>query len=88
MSAYSVWFVLHWFAYGAGVIVHIILISEELDGKNQNTTMFKVYLCCLLACYLYAFALPCFCAARITSNCAGKSICVGKYSKEKSLALW
>ncbi|KAJ7336691.1 hypothetical protein OS493_011913 [Desmophyllum pertusum] len=70
VSAYSLWFVLHWFTYGAGVVVHIILTSEELLDNNQTLSV-KVYISCLLVCYLYVFALPCFCAARITSSCAG-----------------
>lgn len=30
VSAYSVWFVLHWFTYGAGVVVAVIFFSEEV----------------------------------------------------------
>ena len=75
VSAYSVWFVLHWFTYGAGVLVYIILLSEELEvseGKNQTPALFLFYSGFLLVFLLYLFLLPCVCAARITSHCAGK----------------
>ena len=73
VSAYSVWFVVHWFSYGAGIVVEIILISKEMmTDKNPTPVVYKVYICHLLVCFLYVFILPCFCAARITSKCAGK----------------
>lgn len=70
MSAFSVWFVLHWFIYGATLLVFLVYISEEIFVKVP--TLQLVYLGCILAATLYIFLLPCVCAARITSQCAGK----------------
>ena len=76
VSAYGVWFVLHWFSFGAGMTVNIILISKEMmtDGDSNHTqgTTFKISLCLILVGVLYLFALPCFYAARITSKCNGE----------------
>jgi len=68
VSAYSVWFVLHWFTYGASVIAFVMYISEEIAMKAP--LMELVYLGCVLVCLLYLFLIPCMCAARITSHCA------------------
>ena len=74
VSAYSVWFVVHWFTYGAGVVVAVIYISEESISRAKYHThaIEFVFLGLLLACALYLFVFPCACAAMITSNCAGK----------------
>ena len=72
VSAFKVWFVLHWFTYGAGIVVYFILISEEFSGdKNSVSTAFKVYTCQLFVDFFYVFILPCIYAARITSACTG-----------------
>ncbi|XP_078358420.1 uncharacterized protein LOC144643130 [Oculina patagonica] len=73
VSAYSVWFVLHWFTYGAGVIVAVIYLSEEvvLSVKYHTPSMDLVFLGVIFVSLLYLFILPCICAARITSSCAG-----------------
>ncbi|XP_078358409.1 uncharacterized protein LOC144643123 isoform X4 [Oculina patagonica] len=73
VSAYSVWFVVHWFTYGAGAVVAVIYISEESISRAKYHThaMEFVFLGLLLVCVLYLFVFPCACAARITSNCAG-----------------
>jgi len=46
VSVYSAWFMLHWFSFGAGMTVNIILISKEImtpDGNNNHTqATFKV----------------------------------------------
>ena len=80
MSAYSVWFVLHWFAYGAGMVIDIILISKEImaDSNQSAPRMSEVSLCLTLVAVLYVFTLPCFYAARITSKCNGKRRRVGE----------
>ena len=74
MSAYSVWFVVQWFAYGAGMLIDIILISEEIMAdRNQSTPrLTEISLCLILVAVLYLFILPCYYAARITSKCKGK----------------
>ena len=72
VSAYSVWFVLHWFTYGASLLVAAIYISEEILLKAPKVNL--VYLGFLFVCLLYLFLLPCVCAAKITSHCAGKII--------------
>ena len=77
VSAYSVWFVLHWFTYGASVIAFVMYISEEIAMKAP--LMELVYLGCVLVCLLYLFLIPCMCAARITSHCAGKKIFDSKH---------
>jgi len=72
VSAYSVWFVLHWFTYGAGVVLSVIYLSKEfLHGKR---TLNLVYLCLFFVFHLYLFLLPCLFAARITCCCTGKGI--------------
>ena len=71
VSANSVWFVLHWFTYGASVLVGAIYIAEEINLKAPTTDL--VYFGFLFVCLLYHFLLPCICAAQITSYCAGKS---------------
>ena len=71
VSAYSVWFVLHWFTYGAGFLVAALYISEEILLKTPTVNL--VYLGFLFVCLLYLFLLPCVCAARITNCCAGKT---------------
>ena len=74
VSAYSVWFVLHWFTYGASVVLTVIYISEEVHSRTKyhTHTIEFVFLGLILVCFLYQFLFPCFCAARMTSNCTGK----------------
>ena len=74
MSAYSVWFVLHWFTYGASVVLTVIYITEEVHGRTKyhTHTIEFVFLGLILVCVLYQFLFPCFCAAKMTSNCTGK----------------
>ena len=74
VSAYSVWFVLHWFTYGASVVLTVIYISEEVHSRTKyhTHTIEFVFLGLILVCVLYQFLFPCFCAARMTSNCTGK----------------
>ena len=74
VSAYSVWFVLHWFTYGASVVLTVIYITEEVHGRTKyhTHTIEFVFLGLILVCVLYQFLFPCFCAARMTSNCTGK----------------
>ena len=81
VSAYSVWFVLHWFTYGAGVIATIIYISEEsvTTTKYHTGVIEFVFLGLILVFTLYLFIFPCVCAARITSNCAGKIVVFDVY---------
>ena len=76
VSAYSVWFVLHWVTYGAGVVVAVIYLSEQVASsvKYRTPSMDLVFLVLTFVGLLYLFVFPCFCAARITSRCAGKSI--------------
>ena len=76
VSAYSVWFVLHWFSYGAGVVLSVIYISKEFLSRTKygTPTLNLVYLCLFFVCYVYLFLLPCIFAARITSCCVGKNI--------------
>ena len=69
VSAYSVWFVLHWFTYGAGVLVFIVLLSTEVEIFEDTLNL--VYCGLRLAYFLYLFLLPVLCAARITNHCAG-----------------
>ena len=79
VSAYSVWFVLHWFTYGAGVVVTIIYLSEAVASSVKYTpSIYTVFLGLIFVCLLYLFVFPCFCASRITSSCAGKSIYVDR----------
>ena len=75
VSAYSAWFVLHWFTYGAGVVVAVIYLSEEVVSsvKYHTPSMTLIFLGLIFVCLLYPFTLPCICAARITSSCAGKT---------------
>ena len=81
VSAYSVWFVLHWFTYGASVLFDAIYIAEEISSNAPTKNM--VYLGFLFVCLLYVFLLPCICAARITSHCAGKRpFIILQYSKK------
>ena len=76
VSAYSVWFVIHWFTYAAGVLLFIIWVSTEVEQLLRNgigiPTVVLVYDGVILVCLVYLFLLPCVCAARITSGCAGK----------------
>ena len=74
VSAYSVWFVLHWFTYGAGIVVAVIYTEEEVISRTKYHTQTPefVFLGLLFVSVLYLFVFPCVCAARITSNCAGK----------------
>lgn len=74
VSAYSVWFVVHWFCYGVGVVLSVIYISKELLLRNKydTATINLVYLGLFFLCHLYLFLLPCLFAARITSSCTGK----------------
>ena len=72
MSAYSVWFVVHWFAYGAGMLIDIILISKEIMADQSTPRLTEISLCLILVAVLYLFILPCYYAARITSKCNGK----------------
>ena len=72
VSAYSVWFVLHWFTYGAAVLLLVIYTSEEVIAKVPTISL--VYHGIMLVGFLYMFLLPCVCAAKITNNCAGKKI--------------
>ncbi|KAJ7336693.1 hypothetical protein OS493_011915 [Desmophyllum pertusum] len=73
VSAYSVWFVLHWFTYGVGVILSVIYISKELASRSKygTHTINLVYLGLFFVCHLYLFLLPCIFAAKITSSCTG-----------------
>ena len=57
VSAYSVWFVLQWFGYGASVLVAAIYISEEIVIKTPPANL--VYLVFLFISALYQFLLPC-----------------------------
>lgn len=74
VSAYSVWFVLHWFTYGIGVVLSVIYISKELLSRSKycTPTINLVYLGLFFLCHLYLFLLPCMFAANITSRCTGK----------------
>ena len=76
VSAYSVWFVLHWFSYGAGVLLAVMCLSAQLEVielfKDKNQTLTLGYWAFLFLCFLYLFLLPCVYAARITGHCAGK----------------
>ena len=69
VSAYSVWFVLHWFIYGAGVLLFIVLLFSEVEIFEEKLNL--VYSGLLLAYFLYLFLLPVLCAARITNHCSG-----------------
>lgn len=70
MSAYSAWFILHWFTYGASILVWVIYMSKEFLVNPPVTKL--VYLGYAFVYFLYIFLLPCICAARITSHCTGK----------------
>ena len=74
VSAYSVWFVVHWFSYGAGVVLSVIYISKEFLERNKygTRTLNLVYLGLFFVCHVYLFLLPCMFAARITNSCSGK----------------
>ena len=72
VSAYSVWFVVHWFTYAAAFVVSIILMSEVMMTVKNPIPMVYVFICLLSVWSLYVFLLPCIFAARITSKCAGK----------------
>lgn len=69
VSAYSAWFVVHWVTYGAGVVIALIYISEEIKFDTTATEFAFVGL--LLFCCFYLFVFPCYFAASITSSCAG-----------------
>ncbi|KAM7430691.1 hypothetical protein ABFA07_018639 [Porites harrisoni] len=75
VSAYSVWFVIHWFTYAAGVLLFIVWLSTEVEQLLRDgigiPTVVLVYDGFILVCLVYLFLLPCVCAARITSGCAG-----------------
>ncbi|KAL9983362.1 hypothetical protein ACROYT_G005521 [Oculina patagonica] len=70
VSAYSVWFVVHWFTYGVGVVAAVIFMSELVFFWDKYPVFFKVTISFFLLCFFYVFILPCVCAARITSSCA------------------
>jgi len=72
--------VLHWFTYGACVIVAVIVLSESvtLSVERHIPSMNLVPNGLIIVCLLYVFVFPCVCAARITSSCAGKSFYVDK----------
>ena len=70
VSAYSVWFVVHWLTYGAGVVVAVIYISEEI--KYDTTASEYIFVGMLLFCCFYLFVFPCYFAASITGSCAGE----------------
>lgn len=67
-SAYSVWFVLHWFTYGAGIPVAIIFVSR---GLELIPVLDRLHVSLYLVCLFYLFLLPSVCAARITNHCLG-----------------
>lgn len=73
VSAYSMWFVVHWFTYGVGIVLSVIYISKELLSRNKygTETINLVYLGLFFVCHLYLFLLPCLFAARITNSCTG-----------------
>ena len=74
VSAYSVWFVLHWFTYGASIVLSIIHISKEFRSKDEygTPTLNLVYISLIFVFHLYMFLFPCILAARITSCCTGE----------------
>ena len=78
VSAYSVWFVIHWFTYATGVLLFIVWISTDVKQLLRKEigipTVVLAYDGFILVCLLYLFLLPCVCAARITSCCVGKRI--------------
>ncbi|KAJ7336692.1 hypothetical protein OS493_011914 [Desmophyllum pertusum] len=71
VSAYSVWFVLHWSTYGAGFVVDTIIIYHMPKELLWETPMMMFGIFLQLVFFVYLFTLPCFCAARITNKCAG-----------------
>lgn len=73
-SAYSVWFVLHWFTYGASVLFGAICIYTQLEGTKKTREKCVGDHAVLIVILTYLFLLPCVYAARITSRCAGKTI--------------
>ncbi|XP_068741692.1 uncharacterized protein [Montipora capricornis] len=68
VSAYNVWFVLHWFTYGASVLFGAICISEQVTSKASAGCI--TYHATVIICLIYLFLLPCIYAAKITSRCA------------------
>ena len=74
VSVYSVWFVVHWFSVGAGVVLSVIYISKEFLERNKygTPTLNLVYLGLFFVCHVYLFLLPCMLAAMITNSCSGK----------------
>ena len=74
VSTYKWWFLLHWFSYGAVVILSLIYLSTEIISENKRDTLKQVHLCLIFACHVYLFLIPCIFAARITSCCTGKNL--------------
>ena len=90
VSAYSVWFVLHWFTYGAGVVVAVIFFSEEvaLSVEHHTSSMYLVFDGLIFVCLLYLFIFPCFCASRITSCCQGKRLMYSTTTNDKEVIIY
>ena len=78
VSTYKWWFLLHWFSYGAVVILSLIYLStENISGTlTTNDTLKLVHLCVIFICHVYLFLVPCIFAARITSCCTGKNLLI------------
>ena len=62
------------YVYLMSGIAAVIYISEEVHNttKYHTPTIEFVLLGLILVCSLYQFLFPCFCAARMTTNCTGK----------------
>ena len=74
VSAYSVWFVLHWIIYGLTDIVALIFLSEEITNRSKYKVpnISFAYYSLLIVTHIYLFIMPCCCAAYITNTCAGE----------------
>ena len=62
------------YVYLMSGIAAVIYISEEVHNttKYHTPTIEFVLLGLILVCFLYQFLFPCFCVARMTTNCTGK----------------
>lgn len=78
VSAYSVWFVLHWITYGLTGIVIVIFFSEEISNKSKYRVPAEsfVFYGLQMATNIYLFVMPCCCAAFITNTCGGRCIII------------
>eukprot|EP00794_Sanderia_malayensis_P000321 gene321-951_t len=67
VSAFSLWFVLHWISYSITTILALVVLLKHFG--DENTILKKIYLVLFSAVHLLLFVVPCGFAAYMTSVC-------------------